>query len=291
MLGRLQCTDSSCGTASPVPWALLYRREENTIEHLRDIYESYFDINYDVSADNKLLEQVLALRYQVYCVENDYEEADRHPDGFECDEYDDRSIHSLLIHRASGGVAGTVRMILPDPNSPQGSLPIDQVCEHPALRDQQILPRDTIAEVSRFAVSKQFRRRLEDAPTPSGVGPGWVEHRSAQRRVPHISLGLAQALVCNGFRFGITHLVAVMEPALLRMYEHLGVHWTKLGPKVQFHGRRQPCWTRLDEMMRGTRLQRPDIWELVTANGRCINERSGQCPTSGFATRARPPCE
>lgn len=261
--------------------------EEATIEHLSDVYDSYFDIRHDVSADAELLKQVLALRYQVYCVENDYEDANDHPDGFERDEYDARSIHSLLIHRASGAVAGTVRMILPDPNAPHGSLPIDLVCEQAALRDDLILPRESVAEVSRFAVSKQFRRRLEDASTPSGVGPNWVEHRSAQRRVPHISLGLAQALVCNGFRFGITHLVAVMEPSLLRMYDHLGVHWTKLGPKVRFHGMRQPCWTRLDDMMQGTRLQRPDVWELVTSDGRCIVDRGDLAGPSCCGSRMR----
>lgn len=246
---------------------------EFTIDHLRSIYESYFDIRHDVTSDPELLDQALALRYQVYCVENDYEDAGAHPDQREIDRYDTRAIHSLLIHRGSGVVAGTVRMILPDPCDPYGSLPVDEVCREPPLYDDALLPRASLAEVSRFAVSKQFRRRFEDAPTPSGVGPDWVEHRSAQRQVPHISLGLAQALVCNGHRFGITHLVAVMEPALLRMYEHLGVHWVKLGPKVRFHGRRQPCWTRLDEMMRGARLQRPDVWELVTAAGRCV-ERS-----------------
>src|SRR5438067_13918716 len=60
-----------------------------------------------------LLDQVYRLRYQVYCVENDYEHPGRQAEGRETDIYDDRSVHALLIHRRSDAVTGTVRVILP----------------------------------------------------------------------------------------------------------------------------------------------------------------------------------
>jgi N-acyl amino acid synthase of PEP-CTERM/exosortase system len=150
------------------------------------------------------------------------------------------------------------------------SLPIDGVCADPRLRDQDLLPRQSLAEVSRFAVSKAFRRRMEDAPTPTGVGPGWHERRrSEQRRVPHLSLGLVQAMVCTSAAYGITHWVAEMEPALLRMYAKLGIHWHPLGEMIEYHGRRQPCWTRVDTMLARTYRERPEIWDLVTDGGAC----------------------
>ena len=80
-------------------------------ERLLDVYHSYFDC---LSADSsELLEEAFKLRYQVYCVENAYEDPAENPNGLEVDEYDYHSVHSVLIHRPTGLVAGTVRMILP----------------------------------------------------------------------------------------------------------------------------------------------------------------------------------
>jgi N-acyl amino acid synthase of PEP-CTERM/exosortase system len=235
---------------------------------LRALFNLYFDIRSDVGSEPDLLAEALRLRYQVYCVEHAYEDPDAFPDGMERDVYDGRSLHSLLIHRSSSLVAGTVRLIRPDPSHPIGSLPIETLCKEPVLFDESVLPRATLAEVSRFAVSKGFRRRIDDAQTPTGVGAGWREHPpTEQRRLPHLSVGLVQAMVCNSFRHGITHWVAEMEPALLRMYRKLGVHWIKLGPLVEFHGKRQPCYTQLDEMLARAYRERPDIWDVITDGG------------------------
>ena len=240
------------------------------VDDLKALYQTYFDVRCDVGSEEHLLVEALRLRYQVYCVEHAYEDLSAFPDGMERDRYDARALHSLLLHRDSQQVAGTVRLILPDQRAPLGSLPIDTLCTDACLRDQTLLPRHGLAEVSRLAVSKLFRRRVEDVLTPTGVGPFWSDHRQAeQRRVAHLSLGLVQAMVFNSRRHGITHWVAEMEPALLRMYAKLGVHWIKLGPVVNFHGRRQPCYTRLNEMLERTRQERPDVWGLITSAGGC----------------------
>src|SRR5947207_1152481 len=77
-------------------------------------YREHFEV---VRASTpSLLDQAYRLRYQVYCIENPYENPDERADGREMDIYDDRSIHALLVHRRSGAVAGTVRVILPADN-------------------------------------------------------------------------------------------------------------------------------------------------------------------------------
>ena len=253
-------------------------------EELRTLFNQYFDIRCDVDSSPALLAETLRLRYQVYCVEHAYEDPDAFPNGMEEDGYDTRSLHALLIHRASTLAAGTVRLIRPDVSFPIGSLPIETLCKEPDLFDESILPRASLAEVSRFAVSKAFRRRAEDAPTPSGVGLDWRERQEIeQRRLPHLSLGLVQAMVCLSAHHGITHWVAEMEPALLRMYSKLGVHWIKLGPVVEFHGKRQPCYTHLDQMLDRNLDERPDIWDLITDGGDCI--RAGK--TRAFSQEMR----
>jgi len=185
--------------------------------------------------------------------------------------YDDRAMHTLLVHRASGLIAGTVRVIRTDPERLVGSLPIDGLCRDPGLFDEAVCPRATLAEISRFAISKDFRRRVEDAQTPAGVGHNRTERKpSEHRRISHLSLGLMQGLACNSARAGITHWVAEMEPALLRMLSKLGMHWNKLGPVIDFHGKRQPCFTVLDQMFDRMWDERPDIWNVFTNGGECV---------------------
>ena len=59
-------------------------------------YNEYFDI--ERADDPERLDRVYRLRYQVYCLEHPFENADEHSDGRERDEDDDRSVHTLLVH-------------------------------------------------------------------------------------------------------------------------------------------------------------------------------------------------
>ena len=110
---------------------------------------------------------------------------------------------------------------------------------------------------------------MEDAPNSSGIGPDWRERKHRRRRLPHLSIGLMQGLVCNSRRHGIVDWVAEMEPALLRMLKKLGIHFTNMGPVVHFHGRRQPCYAHIDELLMRVKQERPDVWGLITKDGEC----------------------
>ncbi len=134
------------------------------------------------------------LRYEVYCVENAFEDPADSPHGFETDAFDPGSLHSLLILRETQEVIGTVRLILPLSRcGREGTgLPMRDVCHHELVEtDNKFLPWKTTAEISRFAVSKKFRRRATDQKT---VG-GFVEPDGTRRRIPDTSLGLMQAIV------------------------------------------------------------------------------------------------
>src|SRR3974390_3347762 len=67
---------------------------------------------------DELLRKAYRLRYQVYCVENPFENPDEQIDQCETDKYDDRSVHALLLHRRTGEVAGASRVILPPKRAP-----------------------------------------------------------------------------------------------------------------------------------------------------------------------------
>jgi N-acyl amino acid synthase of PEP-CTERM/exosortase system len=134
------------------------------------------------------LREAFRLRYQVYCVENQFLDPADNPGELETDGYDAHSLHALLLHKPTGLVAGTVRLVLPRPCNPLGSLPIHRVCSDPRLADGDFLPADRTAEFSRFAISKQFRRRAGD-DLYGAVGP--IDGIPDPRRIiPHLTLGL-----------------------------------------------------------------------------------------------------
>lgn len=236
-------------------------------EGLRTIYNQYFEV---LLADSEeMRDWSYRLRYQVYCVENDYEPISENPDEKEIDPFDAQSEHGLLIHRESATVVGTARLIMPKVNGKDLLQPIYQMCASDILAAySDRIPADKTAELSRFAIAKEFRRRAEDKGTLSGGLTKVDGDKNPRRVIPHISLGLMQAVVAMARKRGITHIYAVMEPALLRMLRGLSIYFEKLGPVVEYHGKRQPCFCDLDKLLATTHDERPEVWEVLTDDGR-----------------------
>jgi len=89
--------------------------------------------------------------------------------------------------------------------------------------------------------------------------------------MPLLSLGLIHAITKMALANGITHVCAVMEPALLRLLARLGVEFKALGPGVEYHGVRQPCYARVLELLDQLRLMQPENWAIVTNGGRFLS--------------------
>jgi N-acyl amino acid synthase of PEP-CTERM/exosortase system len=235
---------------------------------LFSMYSRWFDV---VPADTaEQLDEAYRLRYQVYCVENNFEQTDQAQGGRETDAFDRHSVHSLLIHRPTGMVAGTVRLILPDGSDSIEAMPIAAFCREPSLRDAAKFPPQRTAEISRFAVSKAFRRRITDGTYPDMHVTDGAANRAQERRVltPNITLGLMKAIAEMSIRNGITHLCAMMEPALLRLTSRLGIKFVPLGKTVEYHGIRQPCFAELADLGFALMKCSPDAHELVSDQGR-----------------------
>lgn len=242
---------------------------------LREAFNEYFEL---IHADTDALRrQVYQLRFQVYVTETGFESAERcvcedFPGGgrlcMEKDEFDSRSDHYLIRHRRTGLYAATTRLILPDPEAPQAIYPIERHCrldqpvQDPALRAR-------LGEISRFAVSKAFKRRIGEAGTLAGVAENTdIYFEEDERRVlNHISLGLMQAILGMAHEHGISHCYAVMEPALLRLLARFGILYTRIGADVNYHGLRVPCLIPLAEAAENIRRVAPPVWELITNGG------------------------
>ncbi len=233
---------------------------------LRDVYEQHFAIVLAESSD--LLERAFRLRYEVYCVEHPFLDAAQNPGGRETDAFDRHSAHALLIHRASGATCGTIRLILPDRDHPTSSFPIAQVSASAAAMMRR-LPRFGTAEISRFAVSKSFRRRVgEDLYPDVGAAQASPDGVPDRRLLPHITYGLIRACLLMSLRHGITHVAAVMEPALMRLIARLGLRFEAEGELVEFHGLRQPCSAAIEDLIARVREVREDMWAAGTEGGR-----------------------
>jgi len=233
----------------------------------RDDLLRRFNLHFDtVVADTPdLLPVAQRVRYQVYCVENPYEDPARHPDALERDEFDSHAVHSILVHRPTRDALGTVRLVLPVPDAPHESFAVQKLSDHPLLKGSRELPLDSAAEVSRFSVSREFGRRAAERTQRSDrTNPAVVEPAHCG---PLMRLGLIQMLVRMSRQNGITHWLAVMEPKLLRMLAAMAIHFQPIGEMVEYHGWRQPCFCNIADVLRRVKAERPAFWDVLTAGG------------------------
>ena len=205
-----------------------------------------------IADTESLRQQAYRLRHQVYCVENAFEP--RKPDGIETDAFDDRAPHALLFHRAAEEPLGTVRLVMPKPEATTGALPMNAVCP-PSMFAAARLPAAGTAEISRFALSRERVSLLQQT-----TGPDESRHV-----LSFASLGLLAALRQIARAHGITHVAAIMEPSLRRRLAMIGLPLFEMGPPVNYHGVRIPCYTRIDQLETGLKRLRPDLFPVLTA--------------------------
>jgi N-acyl amino acid synthase of PEP-CTERM/exosortase system len=223
-------------------------------------YEQYFGVIR--AATPALLYEAYRLRYQVYCVENAFEDPEQQIGERETDEDDDRSVHTLLLHRPTGEVAGTARVILPDPPKFR-PLPMAKLLRGIDRHRFDEFPVAHTAEISRFAVSKEFRRRRgEERYADAGFGDA-ASAENERRLMPFITLGLLRGVFGICLEYEVTHLAAVMEPPLIRILRRLGLDFTPIGGLVEHHGLRQPCIARLSDLIKQSRDSETLVWQYA----------------------------
>jgi len=235
-------------------------------------FKMYFEEILAVTDETE--QEAYRLRFQIYCVERGFEDPETFPDQMEKDEFDERSVHALVRHRKTSLLAGLVRLILPDPNNSNAPFPIELHCGEdfdPDVMSHFNVPRNKLAEVSRFAISKNFKKRAGEPETTSGVSSIFNysnDELSKHRRIfPHISLGLIAMLFYISQQHKITHWYAVMEPSLSRLLSRFGIHFTKIGPIVDYHGRRQPMIACVNDLLQGVHDTNEEFWELIVNLG------------------------
>ncbi|NMT63813.1 PEP-CTERM/exosortase system-associated acyltransferase [Marinobacter orientalis] len=243
-------------------------------EDVSTIFNSAFSVQLATSPE--VINEVFEVRYQVYCIDRPFEDPDCFADKREHDAYDSRSAHALIRHRMTGESVAAVRLVMAGDTPVQADFPMEAPCLHLMDRYAQeafaAARREQVAEISRMAVSREFRRRLNEDKTTSGISDfaGYSDSENGKRALPYISLGIFAAILQMSVKHGITHWMAVMEPALLRVLKRFGVEFDHVGPVTEYHGRRRPAFTEAASLIEGIRKRRPDVWSLITDDGRYL---------------------
>lgn len=191
-----------------------------------------------LSHNDPLLEEVYKLRYKVYCDEWGFERPEDHPGGIEQDEFDAHSVHFAAIRKEDQKLVGTTRIILQS----ELGFPIEEHC----CINEDILKSDKAlwGEISRLAVSKEFRKRTGDDSIYKHEDPQFININSPfqekRKNENQIVIGLYKCIYRESMERGLTHLYAVMAKGLFLLLSRIGLNFIQAGPGVEYHGIRTP---------------------------------------------------
>lgn len=203
------------------------------------------DFKFVVATTPALLEGVYRLRYQVYVEEFGFEHAGDHPNGMEMDEWDPTSIHMAALN-PEGDVIGTIRLVL---NSIAGLPTLNAVA--PFYRDRNPHSRH-IGEVSRLAVARSFRRRVEDGfrgiQELASPQTNYVFHKAQDGEFPSqerrnrfaVVLGLFKIMYHVSKRIDLKDWYMEAEKRLWYLLKRYHILFNPIGPEMDYHGVRIP---------------------------------------------------
>jgi N-acyl amino acid synthase of PEP-CTERM/exosortase system len=202
--------------------------------------------------NDELKRAAYRIRHAVYCEELGYEPL--RPDGLESDEYDAHAAHCLLRSVSDPRYVGCIRLVFPRRDDPHRPLPFELLCESTldrTLVDPSRLPRERMAEVSRLAVVRQYRRRKGEATRPGGDIDDNDFGTPDRPRFPYIPVGLYLGMIAQARRYGIETLFVLTEPRLASHLSRLGVRLTRVGAPVDHRGMRVPSMLRVEVVIDG----------------------------------------
>ncbi|PCK09330.1 MAG: GNAT family N-acetyltransferase [Alteromonadaceae bacterium] len=187
------------------------------------------------------------IRHQVYCNELGILDIKQEP--LESDEYDNHAYHALVMHKPTQVYAGTVRVV----HSPSSKrkLPLEKhFLKHilPGKAHPEDFPRDSICEISRLAVTSNFRRRFSDKFCGAATGAineaisfetkPVTNSANELRRFPLVTTGLYLSAASIVLQNKVPHCFALMEPLLARNLANINIKFEQISPIINFKGQR-----------------------------------------------------
>jgi len=244
--------------------------------------------------DEQDLTEIFKLRYKVFCLEWGFEKPDSHTGRIVTDVYDKESVH-FAAYDESDKTIGAIMLI---PDSSEG-FPLEKYCELDINPDE--LPRNSLAEISRMVVHRDYRRRSEDkyiyGPDEERRSIGSfhfqqqnyqnpkVQHRRAddkyrsrqparrtsefygdRRRRHEVIVSLYKAVYQESKRRGLTHWYAVMTKGIVTLLNRFGFCFEAIGDPVDYNGIRTPYLTEIAKFEQDMEARNPELYEELTKN-------------------------
>jgi len=213
----------------------------NKVEDIAQHFSRF--LSPEVAFTQDLRHEAFKIRHNVYCAELKFEPLKE--DEMEVDDFDQHSLHCVMKHIPSNNYAGTVRIVRS--RSEDEKLPIEAYCSKAISSDEvhpSDFPRESICEISRLAVPKEFRRR--NADKFKGAETGAINESTYSetelRCFPFIAVGLYLSAANMIIHEGIEHCFVMMEPRLARSLSFVGIKFRQIGPVVEYHGQRAPYY-------------------------------------------------
>jgi N-acyl amino acid synthase of PEP-CTERM/exosortase system len=235
----------------------------STVVNFGSSFRRYFELVPAVS--DELKRHAYRIRYEVYCRELHFEA--ENASEIEFDGYDAEALHCLLREVASGNYVGCVRIVPPSRQTPNAPLPFEAVCAASLDRsivDPSALDRGTIAEVSRLAIVKRYRRRRGEVSEPVSLSAEDFGD-SDRPRLPYLQLGLYLGMIAMAHRHGIRTLFLLSEPRLARHLSMLGVHMVQIGAAIEHRGTRIPCMMDVETVIADIHPAVKQLYSVVAA--------------------------
>lgn len=231
---------SSTPIANDTPKIFFDKTEKST-----DSISKHFSqfLKPELALNQTLREEAFKIRHHVYCEELAFEKTQQN--GQESDEFDNRSLFTLIKHKPSNTFTSCIRVVTT--SSADELLPIEKYCMDSITNEKfnpQRFNRKSIAEISRLAVKPDFRRRKADNFTGSATGSisELTYSETELRCFPFIAISLymSAAILCKAT--GVSHIYVMMEPRLARSMTFIGITFQQLGEPVDYHGLRAPYY-------------------------------------------------
>ncbi|MFO7640451.1 MAG: PEP-CTERM/exosortase system-associated acyltransferase, partial [Candidatus Competibacteraceae bacterium] len=176
------------------------------------------------------------IRYQVYCLEQQFENPTFFPFGEESDRWDPHAAQFIVRQRNSGAWVAAMRLVLPY----SANFPLETLhCLTPGHADH--VRRRALAEISRICVIR--------SPDPHEVNAHLNRNfgHVAGDRESQVLLGLIRTVVIYGLQSCVDHCYLLVTEAFARLLNRLGVVLRQVGIATDHRGLRIPYMVNLQE--------------------------------------------
>jgi len=238
--------------------------------------------------DQNDLEEIFKLRYKVFCEEWKFEKPENHSNRMITDPYDKSAVH-FAAKDDFGRIVGAIMLII----NPEGGYPVERYCE--LNIDPQEIPKETVGEISRLVIHRDFRRRAEDKyiygpdeerrsigsfDFPDQYQGHQVFFRRAddrfkyrigmrrsgdimfdRRRRHEVVISLYKAVYQESKRVGLTHWYSMMTKGIVNLLSRFGFVFRPIGDPVDYHGIRTPYLAEIAEIDKQMSERNPELFK------------------------------